>query len=386
MAAVAQISGLGRAGLTRAATASCETLAVQAIDAAIADAGLGRDSIDGLLISRSGLSSEPGLRVHARSGLPALRLLQFVDCEGTSAIQQLQTALLAIEAGVARHVVCVFADTPLQGGVSGREAFTKAKTVAGLGSLRYTAGAFGGTANYALSAQRWLHEHGADEQALGAVAVSTRAWAMRNPEAVMRKPMTLDDYLGARYIVEPLRLFDCALPVNGAFAFIVSHRDHAGEARHPPVHVRAIAQAHAGPSNAFSAWRRPAAHHVAQRLFAEAGVRPAEVDVRAFYDAFTIMTLLALEDYGFCAPGGGAGLAQSGALAPGGALPTNTGGGHLSGHYMQGMTPLVEAIEQARGSAGERQCARHDLVLATNEGGWFDSHAGVLLSPHARTN
>lgn len=384
MGSLAQITGLGYAGLTRSGSLSCEALAVQAMEEAVTDAGLRLHEVDGLLISRSGNASEPSLSLFAHSGLPNLALLQYVDCEGTSAIQMVLTASLAVRAGLARHVLCVFADTPLAGGIRGRVAFTKTKSVTGVDSLRYTAGAHGGVANYALAAQRYLHDHGLDHRTLGAVAVSTRAWACLHPQAVMREPLTMDDYLASRFIVDPLRLFDCALPVNGAIALVVAHADQAAYGQHPPVHVHAVEQTHTGASNAFAAWQRPAVTATARRLFERTKLKPIDVDVRQFYDAFTIMTLQLLEDYGFCLPGQAGALAASGALGPGGSMPTNTGGGHLSSFYMQGMTPVAEAITQARGAAGERQCPRHDIVLATNEGGWFDYHAGMLLSRHAR--
>ncbi len=386
MASIAQISGLGRAGLTRTDPASPDALAVAAIDDAIANAGLTPQRIDGLLISRSGNATEPNLLLYAQTGLPALKLLQLVEGEGTSAIQMIHTASMAVASGVARHVVCVFSDAPLRGGVSGRDAFTKAKEVTGIGSLRYSAGAAGGTANYALAASRYLHQHGVGERELGAVAVSTREWACLNPRAVMRKPLTMEDYLASRPIVAPLRLFDCALPVNGGIAVVVSASDHQGDGVQVPVHIHAIAQGHAPKGNAFNVWERAHVADAARRAYAQAGVSARDVGVREFYDAFTVLTLFALEDYGFCERGQAGELAVAGALGPGGAMPTNTGGGLLSCYYMQGMTPVEEAILQAAGAAGERQCEQHDVVLATNEGGWIDFHACMILSRHARLN
>ena len=382
MTALAQIGGIGIAGLTRTESGSADVLSTQAIRAAIADAGLAPSDIDGLLISRSGASSEPGLSLLQASQLRNPRLLQVIDCEGTSAIQMIHTASMAIAAGAARHVVCVFCDTPLRSGNSGREAFTKPKNVTGLASLRYCAGAYGGAANYALSAAYYLHQHGLGERHLGAVAVSTRAWACLNPLAVLRKPLTLDDYLAARFIVKPLRLFDCALPVNGAIAVVVSAEDHAPQGPHGASYIHGLAQAHDGAANAFPAWRREAACRAGAQALAMARIGVQDVDVRELYDAFTIMTLQTLEDYGFCGPGEAGHVAESGALGPGGRLPTNTGGGQLSAFYMQGMTPVAEAVWQSRGEAGARQCERHDVVLATNEGGWYDHHACLVLSKH----
>jgi acetyl-CoA acetyltransferase len=115
-----------------------------------------------------------------------------------------------------------------------------------------------------------------------------------------------------------------------------------------------------------------------------AGVTPEQIDVREIYDCYTFTTLVTLEDYGFCAKGEGGALAESGALAPGGALPTNTGGGQLSGYYMWGMTPLSEAVIQARGDGGDRQVRKHDLILVSGNGGVLDYHSTLVLSPHRR--
>jgi acetyl-CoA acetyltransferase len=116
-----------------------------------------------------------------------------------------------------------------------------------------------------------------------------------------------------------------------------------------------------------------------------AGVTVDDVDIREIYDCYTYTTLISLEDYGFCEKGEGGALAASGALAPGGSLPTNTGGGELSGYYMWGMTPLSEAVIQARGQGGQRQVPHHDVVLVSGNGGVLDYHATLVLSPHARS-
>lgn len=381
----AAITGLGCAGLTRKPTAGPEPLAVEAIEAALQDAGLKHSDIDGLLITRSGGAStpEPGLGLQQLAGFRNLSLLQTVDCEGTSAIQMLYTASCAIAQGMVKHIVCVFADTPLTSGKSGHEAFGKAKPVSGIAGLRYAAGAFGGAANYALATQRHMAQYGLREAQLGAVAVSTRAWAMLNPQAALRTPLTLDAYLASRFIVEPLRLFDCAIPVNGAIALVVSAASHCADLASRPAYIHGLGQGHSG-----FRWHRDFVEYsgIAQardQALAMAGIALDEINVRELYDAFTFMTLYALESYGFCQPGESGELAASGALGPGGSLPTNTGGGQLSGYYMQGMTPLAEAIIQARGQAGERQCAQHDVVLATNDGGFFEYHACAIISPHA---
>ena len=380
----AAITGLGHAGLTRKATPGAGVLATEAIRAAISDAGLKFEDIDGLLVARSGgaFEKEPDLDLQKVVGLRDLRLLQLLHCEGASAIQMVQTAAMAIAMGMVRHVVCVFADAALQPGKRTSESFGRIISVQGLRGLRYSSGLIGGVASHAMIAQRYMKQYQVTSEHLGAVAISNRRWAQLNPDAVLRKPLTMEEYLASRLIVEPFRLFDCAMPVNGAIAVIVSAADQATDLRQPPVYIYGMGQGHRGyPNQAGYPELSTGATLCGEMALQMAGLTVADINQAQIYDAFTFNTLLMLEAYGFCEPGQAGPFVLGGATAPGGSLPTNTGGGHLSGFYLQGMTPVAEAIVQARGQAGERQ-SRNDVVLATNEGGQFDYHACLLVGPH----
>lgn len=377
------LSGLGMAGLSRSQSLSAGELALGAIDLAIADAGLRHEDVDGLLISRSpvALDRDVDLRLRQACGIPDLRLLQYIDGEGTSALQMVQTAAGAVSMGLARHVVCVFADAPLRGGRRGSEAFGTVKSTTGIGGLRYSSGLFGAPALYGLAVRRHMALYGTTVEELGAVAVTTRRWAMLNPRAVYRTPLSLDDYLASRLVADPIRLYDCATPVDGGIAVVVSTADALADLAQPPVHVLGMGQGHPQRPR-----QRPYENEVStgareakQTAFSMAGITSDDIDMVQCYDAFTYMTLLALEDYGLCEKGEAGSMVAAGHTAPGGRLPTNTGGGHLSGYYLQGMTPLSEAILQIRGQAGERQCPRHKVALVTNEGGFFDYHACLVL-------
>ncbi|MDB5451524.1 MAG: hypothetical protein JWO33_102 [Caulobacteraceae bacterium] len=375
-------------GLVRQATPPSRTLAVRAVLAAAADAGLKPEDIDGLMVCRSGGASESdlGLNVQRAAMLTNLKLLEVVYAEGASSIAIIQTAAMAVSMGLATTVACVFADAPMTPGVSTSAAFGQRKTVKGVEGLRFAAGLFGGAGIYALAARRYMARYGATSEHLGAVAISARKWAQMNPRAIFQTPLTMEDYLASRWIADPFRLYDCAIPVNGSIAVIVTTVDRARDLARPPVHVLGMGQGHPGAldQHGFERELGGAAALAKQAAFAMADVSVKDIDVCAFYDAFTYSTLATLEDYGFCGRGEAKDFVASGAIAPGGSLPVNTGGGHLSGYYLQGMTPVSEAVLQARGEAGERQCAKHDLVLATNEGGRFDHHACLILSPHAR--
>lgn len=359
-------------------------MARQAVIAAVADAGLATAAIDGLVISRTSGASDAvlGLDLQRELGLRDLKLNRIALCEGASALAAIQTAALAVSAGLADVVACVFADAPVIPGKRMGEAFGRLKTGAGMEGLRYSAGLFGGASVYALSAQRYLARYGLSEEVLADVAITTRAWAALNPDASFRKPLTRDAYFAARYIAEPLRLFDCAAPVNGAVAVIVSRRDRAADGAQPAVHILASAEGHPGTPDrrGFDRSLDHGGTITARALFTATGLSPAEIDICQFYDAFSIAPLLALEAYGFYGPGEARQAYANGAAGPGGSgMPINTGGGHLSGYYLQGMTPVVEAVLQGRAAAGERQCARAGTILVTNDGGRFEHHAGMIL-------
>lgn len=386
----AAITGLGMAGLVRSQPLGADDLALEAMDLALLDAGLQKREIDGLLLAHSPVATDKAinLRIQRRAGLRNLGLLQLIDGEGTSSLQMLQTAALTVSAGLARHVLCVFADAPLRGGQTSSQAFGSIKSLSGVQGLRYTSGAFGAPALFAMAARRHMTLYGTRPEHFGAVAVAARAWAALNPRAVFRGPLTLEDYLRGRPITEPFRLHDCAVPVDGGIAVIVSAGDAAVNLAQPPVHILGLGQGHAAAldQRGVEGGDHPGIRQAKATAFGMAKVSNKDIDMVQLYDPFTYVSLLALEEYGFCGKGEGGRFVADGNTAPGGTLPANTGGGHLSGYYLQGMTPLSEAVLQLRGQAGARQCKRHDVALVTNEGGIFDFHmCAILGSPRART-
>jgi acetyl-CoA acetyltransferase len=216
--------------------------------------------------------------------------------------------------------------------------------------------------------------------------VSRRQWARLNPTAQHKDPLTLADHQKSRYIVEPLRLLDCCGLSNGAVAVVLTTHDRSADLPSTPVFPWGISQAHTGydwdvRSNFGLRTGAAVAGPKAMRM---AGVTPADIDVLELYDCYTYTCLVQLEDYGFCERGEAGELAASGALAPGGTVPTSTGGGQLSGYCLWGMTPLAEAISQLRSEGGERQAARHDVALVSGNGGVLDFHASLILGrkPH----
>jgi acetyl-CoA acetyltransferase len=386
-AAEPAIVGLGLTEMGKVYGRSAADLAGDAIIRACADAGINLHDLDGLL-TNSGLSAGIGLWLQRELGLSNLRLLSEMQGYGSSAGAMVATAAMAVGAGSATMVACVFADTPLSEhrGAGAAYAASGPQVPSGFGALPAAVGLHGANPYYALAARRHMETYGTTSTQLGHIAVAARQWAALNPLAQMREPITLADHQASRMIADPLHLLDCCLVSNGAVAVVVTTADRAAHLAQPPVHVLGWAQAHPGYTlergSEFglvsgAAQSGPAALKMA-------GVTVDDVDVRELYDCYTYTTLISLEDYGFCAKGEGGALAETGALAPGGSLPTNTGGGQLSGYYMWGMTPLSEAVMQTRGQGGDRQVPRHDVVLVSGNGGVLDFHATLVLSPHPR--
>ena len=379
----ATIVGLGLVGLTREATPPPAELARQAVMAAAADAGMPVSAIDGLVVCRTSAAGDAvlGLDLQRMLGLQDIVLNRIALCEGASALAAIQLAAMAVSAGAAKTVACVFADTPVIPGKRMSASFARLKTGTGVEGMRYSAGLFGGAAMYALSAMRYLAVHRLGEEVLADVAITTRRWAALNPRASYRTALTYEDYFAARYIAEPLRLFDCAAPVNGAVAVLVTSPERAADGAQPPVHILACGEGHPGTPDrrGFDRQLNHGGTIAARALFGGTGLAPADIDICEFYDAFSILPLLALEAYGFYPPGEARQAYADGGAAPGGHLPINTGGGHLSGYYLQGMTPVAEAVAQLRGSAGERQVPQVRTALVTNDGGRLDYHLGMIL-------
>ena len=245
-------------------------------------------------------------------------------------------------------------------------------------------GYIGANPRYAMAARRHMLTYGTTSEQFGAVAVQQRNWATMNPMAQFREPITIEDHQSSRWIADPLRLLDCCLVSNGGVAVIVTSADRARTLQQPPVYVHGFGQAHPGlvQERGCRFGEVSGAVESGARAFTMAGLTPGDVDVCQIYDCYTYTVIVSLEDYGFCAKGEGGPFVEGGAMGPGGSLPTNTGGGELSAYYMWGMTPISEGILQARGTAGQRQVATHDVVLTSGNGGILDYHSTLLMSPH----
>lgn len=387
----AALVGLGMTDLGKVYGRSSTALAAKAVQLAVADAGLALSDLDGLLVS-AGVKQDVGVGLAAVLSLGELNLLAQVNAFGATAGVMVAQAVQAITAGAATTVACVFADTPLKpdrsAGASWRSPSRSgsASAARGLAGWSLASGAVNPNILYALCARRHMQAYGTTSRQLGEIAVAQRAWAAGNPVAQLHEPLTLDEHQESRWIAEPLHLLDCCLVTNGAIAVVVTAADRAANLAHPPVYVWGYGQAHAPRRmQAGSQWGlvTPAARSGPQAM-TMAGIGVDDVDVVQLYDCYTYTVLVTLEDYGFCAKGDGGEFVSDGRLAPGGKLACNTGGGQLSAYYMWGMTPLSEAIIQARGDGGARQAPRNDVVLVSGNGGILEHHSTLVLSPHQR--
>ncbi len=350
-------------------------LACQAIQRAVADAGLSVDDVDGLASFAE--DRNEAIFLAAELGLPALRFGNMVWMPGGGGgCAAVGNAAMAVEAGQA-DVVVVYRSL-CQGqffrfGAAGRDASAPPdptpQTVQASNSFLLTSMGFAmpygllmAAAAYALPTRRHMHLYGTTSEQLGMLAVTFREHASRNPRAVMGdRPMTLADHQASPMIADPHRLFDCCLESDGACAVVVTTEERARDlAKHP---VRILGSEQGAPrgyafgpfTNANVAdelYATGACEEMAGRLWGRTGLRPADVDVAQIYDHFTGCVLMQLEDYGFCKRGEGGPFIESGALSwKGGSLPTNTHGGSLSEAYIHGLNHVVEGVRSLRGDS-----------------------------------
>ncbi len=241
---------------------------------------------------------------------------------------------------------------------------------------------------YAMAAQRHMHEYGTTPEQLASIAVQTREHATRNPRAMYRDPITVDDVLSSKLVADPLHKLDCCVISDGGCAIVMTTEDRARDCAHRPVFVRGAAGGSTHHSiQAMRDMTRTAAAVSGPKAFAEAGISPADVDTFAMYDSFTYTVLVVLEDLGFAPKGEGGRFVtdNGGNLRLGGALPTNTDGGGLSCTHpgMRGLFLLCEATRQLRGEAAESQVPGAEIAVAHGSGGWLSTQGTVVLGTQA---
>jgi len=358
------------------------SLQLQAAVRAVEDAGLRIKQIDGLM-PFPGLSTAEELA--ANLGIENLRFAATVHMGGAAPVASLQSAAMAVAAGVADYVLLPAGWAAYSGRRAREWVATEVSSIPGGAIARDYYIPHGLTAPpqwYALIARRHMHEFGTTPEQLGAIAVAMRKHAQLNPQAVMRgKPLTLEDYLASPMITAPYRLFDCCLETDGAAAVVVTTVERARDLARPLVYIMGAAAGQPYPADEITSRKdifKTGLTIAAPQAFAMAGVGPADVDFAEIYDCFTFEVLQQLEETGFCKRGEGGAFVESGRLELGGALPVNTHGGLLSEAHVLGMSHVVEAVRQLRGEAGERQVRDAEIGVVTGWGDFGDGSIAVL--------
>jgi len=367
------IVGVATAGTGEAHGRSPIELLGEAAVKACADAGIGLSEVDAIFAATS---------THALPTLSASEYLgirpKFTDgtnIGGSSFEAHMLHAALALDAGLCDVALICYGSN--QRTASGRlVSMSEPQPFEAPYRPRHPINA------YALAANRHMHQFATTREQLAEVAVAARAWANLNPEAFARGPLSIADVLAARMVSDPLTSRDCCLVTDGGAAAIMVRADRARHLKRKPAYFLggAAAQWHRTISQ-MPDLTVSAAAESGPRAFQMAGLSQKDVDLLMLYDAFTINTILFLEDLGFCPKGEGGRFVSGGAIAPGGRLAVNTNGGGLSCVHpgMYGMFLIVEAVRQLRGEAGERQLKRCDVALVHGNGGTLSSQVTAFL-------
>ena len=381
----AAITGVGLAMAGRCADRSALNLTLDAIFEALGEAGLRDSDIDGLS-SWPGISATPGMAPvtlrEVKESL-GLKLNWFAASpEAPGQLSAVMNAAMAVASGQARHVLCFRTLNQYSAQLRRRStsAFSAApERVQGLMSWIRPFNGLSAAHPLALVAKRHMHEYGTTREQLGALVLNSRKNAALNELALYRTPLTMDEYLAARMITEPLCLYDCDSPIDGATVVIVSHIDAARTLRKPPLRIEAMSGALHGRNSwdQFEDLTSMAAADAGRRLWERTDLKPGDVDVANLYDGFSILTLIWLEALGFCGKGESGAFVEGGArIALSGCLPLNTGGGQLSAGRLHGFGLLWETCRQLWSEAGERQVQGAQVGITAAGGGPL---AGCLL-------
>ncbi len=366
----AAIVGIGQTEFSKNSGRSELQLTAEAIKAALADAGLTPADVDGMTTFTLDTTDE--IEAARAVGIGDLTFFNRIPHGGGAAIGVVQQAAMAVATGIADVVVCYR-------GLNGRSG------------QRYSAGVAEGVATsdlihwswympyglmtpaswVAMFTQRYMHDYGCTSTDLGEVAIATRDHAVTNPAAFFyQRPLTMEDHQTARWIAEPLKLYDCCQETDGACAAIVTSVERARDLRQKPAIIRGAAQAAGADQESMTSFYRPSISYlpemdlVAKQVYAQSGLGPKDLDAAVIYDAFTSIVLWQIESFGLCGRGEAKDFIKGGTLTRAGRLPTNTHGGQLSEAYIHGMNGVNEGVRLIRGTS-VNQPKKNDHVLVT---------------------
>lgn len=374
----AAITGVGETAYSRMSGKSVPALQLEASLQAIEDAGLSPKDIDGIIpYSNSPVVAEDFV---TNFGIADLRYSATTPLGGASCVAAVQSAVMAISTGVCNHVLIPIGRNGSSSGRIGTrvQQMPQFKIV---GEYEMPVGAIAPAQLYAPMARRHMELFGTTSRQLGEIAVSTRHNASLNGNAMMTKPLTIEEHQASRMISDPLRLYDCSLESDGGAAIVISSAERAKNLSKRPVYIMGVAEGH--PDSPSVITQRPDLTRLgiakaAPKAFEMAGLSLGDIDVAEIYDCFTYIVLCQLEDIGFCKKGEGGPFVESGAIRLGGRLPINTHGGLLSHAHMVGMNHVVELVRQLRGEAGKAQVNGAEIGLVTGYGDMGDGSIAIM--------
>ncbi len=372
----AAVTGIGETAYSRGTDKSSIGLMLEASIKAIHDAGLQPNQIDGVIPYSLGPVAE---EVMTGLGLTDVRFSAQTPMGGASSVAALQCAAAVIAAGVCQHVLIVL----------GRRGYSDSRVTTRLAAMpqfrqiaefENPVGAFAPAQLYAPMIRRHMELYGTNPDQFAEIAITMREHAILNDNAIMQKPLTVDDHRNAHMISDPYRLFDCCLESDGATAVVVSGKDYAKDTR-APVSIIGVAEGH--PDSPSTITQRPdmlelGLAKAAPRAYEMAGVKPKDIDVAQIYDCFTGMVIAEIEDLGFCEKGEGGPFVEGGRIKLGGELPVNTHGGLLSQAHIAGLNHVYELVRQLRHEGGRAQVADAEIGLVTGYGDLGDGSLAIM--------
>ena len=367
------IVGIGATEFSKDSGRSELSLAVEAVKAALDDAGLAPKDVDGY--STYTMDNNPAVEVNRFLGGGDLTFFSSIHYGGGAACATFQQAAMAVATGVADTVVCYRAmnERSQQRFGAGLQAGPSAPTTeSSLFGWYSPYGLLTPAAWVAMNAQRYLHQYGATTEAFGRVAVAARKHAATNPSAYFyQRPITLEDHQNSRWIIEPLRLLDCCQESDGSVAVVVTSLERARDLRQKPAVIAAAAQGATHEQHMMTSYYAdditglPEMGLVAAQLYETAGVGPDDIQIAVIYDHFTPFVLVQLEEFGFCGRGEAKDFVRDGNIELGGRLPVNPHGGQLGEAYIHGLNGVAEAVRQLRGTAvNQVEDVEHVVVTA----------------------
>ena len=374
------IVGVGESRVGRLRGMSALRLTLEAARAALHDAGISPQEIDGVLTRNLDMDVT---YMHSQLIAKYLgikpRFTTDLNLGGATAIAMIEQASLLISAGICQCVLCAYGENRRTSWATQRHGRLRM----GNEDFEECFGLTWGMGPHALAAQRHMYEYGTTSRQLGMIAVSQRCYAQLHPNADFREPLTLEEYERSPLLIAPLRKYDLAYLFDGGAAMIVAPSSWARDETARPIAILGLGQAHSGQHIAYCAdmvttTTTPAVQSGIQAFHA-AEMTPHDVDLALFYDDTTYGVLVQLEDYGFCRKGEGGAFVEEGHLGPQGTLPVNTHGGNLSQAHLEGMPHIIEAVRQLRHEAGQRQVIPATIALVSGLGGAFASSVTAIL-------